>query len=53
MELLELYWEGDDLIIVTKEGTFRLENAYPTSVEFEGLDFKSNESITFGSAGHW
>jgi len=53
MKILELFWEGDNLIVVTEEGTFRLENAYPVSVEFGDLDSDSDESIIFGSAGHW
>lgn len=32
------WWEDGNFIFVTEDGEYRLKNAYPISLKFEGLD---------------
>jgi hypothetical protein len=43
MKVLNHWWEGNDLILETDEGTYRLVNAYLKDIRFKGLDFESGE----------
>jgi len=42
-KVIDYWWEGDDLILVTEEGTYRLVNAYLKDIRFKGLDFDETE----------
>ena len=42
----DYYWDGDDLIVVTDDGTYRLKNAYMSKLEFPGLDCAATELAT-------
>ena len=43
IKVIDHWWEGDDLILVTEEGTYRLVSAYLKDVKFKGLDFDETE----------
>ena len=45
LKVFEYWWEDDDLILVTEDGTWVCKNAYPSSISFGGLDYDSTEAV--------
>jgi len=51
MNIKEIWWDENDLIISNDEETIRLVNAYPTSLIFE--DFESSEEAVITLERTW
>ena len=45
MEVFEYWWEDDDLILVTEDGTWRCRGVYPISISFGGLEYDGDEAV--------
>jgi len=47
------WWDGDDLILDTDKGQWRLENAYLTSMTFGDLDYGHSEECIIEQNVQW
>ena len=41
----DYWWEENDLVIVTDDGTYRMVNAYISDFRIDGLDCDSSEEV--------
>ncbi len=39
-------WNGNDLTLLLKQGSIFLQNCWPSSISFDGLDSDNTESAT-------
>lgn len=46
LKVEDFWWEDNNLFVATDEGTWKLENPYPVSVDFGILDNHSTEDVT-------
>lgn len=46
LNVKEIYWNDNDLIIESDQGKYKLINAYPTSVRWDGLESTADDVVT-------